>query len=446
MSAAAPTVPIPEYAPSIVSEFPRIFRQRLVESSIASKTLVDVLPVNLNNNARLQDRYLEFRLPGVKGSFIDLSKLILELKLGLTQADGQTKLEDSVNVSFTNGIANTIFKSIQVYIGDQMVETNPYFNYWSFIKMITSLSPTKLKTLGAVGNLFQDLNTGGGLVETYDAAYFNNLDSESKKRLKSLKEHGLHLTFPIMADIASSDQYLCDDIPVRIRLELSSEAWYVNTDGDGAGIRSHIDFAKLWVTRLQPYPSALLSLNNQLAAGHDTKTLFNKTLFKSIVLGKQQTSIVSDLPWGNVVPERLYAVMVEMNAFSGSYNKNGLYFSHSNLSEITVSLNGVSVYKNSVSFPHVCSQAYFNAIDSLGLENDTLLDFNSFKQGRTIFVYSLLPEDLQGAVPLEQSGNLRVSIQLAQGLDENIVILMFGDTKGVISVNADRNVVCDSRA
>ena len=441
MSAAAPTVPVPEYAPSIVSEFPRIFRQRLVESSIASKSLVDILPVNLNNNARLQDRYLEFRVPGVRGSFIDLSKLVLEMKLSLTQADGQTKLEEAVNVEFSNGIANAIFKSIQVYIGDQMVETNPYFNYWSFIKMITSLSPAKLRSLGDLGYLFQD-----GLVDTFDGGYFNSLSNESKKRLKSIKNNGLHLTFPIMADIASSDQYLCDDIPVRIRLELSNEAWYVNTDGDGAGIRAHIDFAKLWVTRLQPYPSALLSLNNQLAAGHDTKTLFNKTLFKSIVLGKQQTSIVSDLPWGNVIPERLYIVMVDMNAFSGTYNKNGLYFSNSKLSEITVSLNGVSVYKNSVSFPHECSQAYFNAIDSLGLENDTLLDFNGFKQGRTIFVYSLLPEDLQGTVPLEQSGNLRVSIQLAEGLDKNIVILMFGDTKGVISVNADRNVVCDSRA
>ena len=444
--AAAPTVPIAEYAPSIVSEFPRIYRQRLVESSIASKNLVDILPVNLNNNARLQDRYLEFRVPGVRGSFIDLSRLVLEMKLSLTQGDGQTKLEDEVNVAYINGTANTIFKSIQVYIGDQMVETNPYFNYWSFIKMITSLSPVKLKSLGEVGNLFQDHLTGGGLVETFDASYFDNLNNESKKQLKNIKENGLHLTFPIMADIASCDQYLCDDIPVRIRLELSNEAWYVNTDGNGSGIRSHIDSAKLWVTRLQPYATALLSLNKQLEAGHDTKTLFNKTLYKSLVLGKQQTSIVSDLPWGNVIPERLYIVIVEMNAFSGAYNKNGLYFSSSNLSEISVSLNGVSVYKNAVSFPHECSQAYFNAIESLGIENDTLLDFNGFKQGKTIFVYSLLPEDLQGTVPLEQSGNLRLSLQLKQGVDKNLVILMFGDTKGVISVNADRNVVCDSRA
>ena len=210
--APAPTVPVPEYAPSIVSEFPRIFRQRLVESSISSETLVDILPVNLSNNARLQDRYLEFCLPGVRGSFIDLSRLVLEMKFSLTQGDGQTKLEDAVNVFYSNGTANTIFKYIQVYIGDQMVETNPYFNYRSFIKMITTLSPVKLKSLGGVGNVFQDDITGGGFVDTFDGAYFNSLGNESKKKLKSIKENGLHLTFPIMADIASCDQYLCDDI------------------------------------------------------------------------------------------------------------------------------------------------------------------------------------------------------------------------------------------
>ena len=260
--AAAPTSPVPEYAPSIVSEFPRIFRQRLVESSIASKTNVDILPVNLSNNARLQVRCLEFRVPGVKGSFIDLSKLVLEMKLSMTQGDGQTKLEDGTNVIYSNGIANTIFESIQVYVGDQMVETNPYFNYWSFIKMVTSLSPTKLKSLGEVGNLFQEIKTGGGFVQTYDGGYFNNLNNHVKRQLKSIKEHGLHLTFPLMSDVSSCDQYLCDDIPLRIRLELANESWYINTDGDGSGIRSHIDFAKLWVTRLQPYPSALLALNN----------------------------------------------------------------------------------------------------------------------------------------------------------------------------------------
>lgn len=447
MASAAPSVPISDYALSVVDEFPRINRQRQVESSIASKTLVDILPVNLSSHARLKDKYLEFRVPGVKGAFIDLAKLILELKLSVTQADGQTKVEEAVNVEFCNGTANTMFKSIQVYVGDQMVESNPYFNYWSFLKMLTTFSTLKLKSFGEIGNLLKDNRSGGaGVAETYDAAYFTSLGSKYKRHLKDIKDHGLHLTFPLMSDITSCDQYLCDDIPLRIRLELANEAWYLNTDGDGSAVRAHIDFAKLWVTRLQPYPSALLALNKELETGKITRTIFNKTLYKSLVLGKQQTSIVCDQPWGNVIPERLYIVMADMRAFSGVYNKNGLYFKNADLSELTVSVNGMNMYKNTVSFPHECTRVYYDILDSLGVENDTLLDYDSFRKGRTVFVFSLLPEDIRGTVPLEHSGNLRISLQLKKGLDENLVIICFGDTKGVLSINSERHVSCDTRA
>lgn len=446
-SSAGATLPVSDFAASIVGEFPRINRQRHVESSISGKTVLDILPVNLSSHARLKDKYLEFRVPGVKGAFLDLAKLILEIKLSVTQPDGQTKLEDDVNIDFSNGTANTMFKSIQVYVGDQMVESNPFFNYWSFIKMITTFSSLKLKSFGELGNLLKDkLSGGGGIAETYDASYFTNLSNKSKTHLKNIKDHGLHLTFPIMSDVASCDQYLCDDIPVRIRMELANESWFVNTDGDGSTIRAHIDFAKLWVTRLQPYPAALQALNRQMELGKTSDSLFNKTLYKSLVLGKQQTSLVCDQPWGNVIPERLYVIMTDMTSFSGAYNKNGLYFKSADLSELTVSVNGMNLYKNTVSFPHECSQLFYNVVDGLGIENDTLLDYESFKRGRSLFVYTLLAEDVQGTVPLEHSGNLRVSLQLKKGIDTNIVILMFGDTKGVLSVNSERHVTCSSRA
>ena len=444
MQAAARTVPVSEYAPSIVGEFPRIHRQRPVESSIAQKTIVDILPINLNSNAKLQDRYLEFTVPGVKGSFIDLSKLVLEIKLSLTQRDGVTKLEDTVNVEFSNATSSTIFKSIQVYVGEQMLESNPYFNYFTYIKLLTSMSPLKLGSLGKIGNILSPSECGG--VENYTASYFGNLSVEMKSKMKAIKENGLHLTFPIVSDISSCDQYLCDDVPVKIRLELADEAWYLNTDGDGGVMRSHVDYAKLWVTYLQPYSSALQALNNQLNSGESTKSIFNKTLYKSIVLGRQQTSVVCDLPWGGVIPERLYVAMVNMNAFSGSYNRNGLYFSNANLANVTISIDGANVYKDKAHFPHECSHIYYNTLDGLGLDNNHLLDYEGFKKGSTVMVYSLTPDDVQGTLPLEQSGNLRVSIELKVGLDHNLVILLFGDTKGVLSINSERNVLCETRA
>jgi hypothetical protein len=439
------TLPVDQYAASISEDFPRITRERPVETSIASKSIIDILPTNLGSNHKLQDRYLEFRIPGIRGSLIDLGQLVLEIKLGITTSDGVTKLDDTQNVTLVNGTANTMFKSVQVYVGDQMVESNPYFSYWSFIKMITTLNSHKLNSLCKLGNMTQNYRDGG-VPNVVTAGFFTK--PEEKGFSTILKSDGLHLNFPLLLDIASCDQYLCDDIPIRLRLELAPESWILMSDQDGSAYQLNIDFAKLWVTRLHPYPSALASLNKALESGQGkvTKSIFNKTLYKSLVLGRQQSSIVADMPWGQIVPDNLYVCMVPMTAFSGAYNRNGLYFPHAGMKAISVTVNGTAVFSNTCKFPNDSAQLYYTCLESLGLTNDTLLTYESFKSGRMVLIYNLGAENLANTLPLQRSGNLRVSIQLEKGLDENMVVLLFGDTKGVLSVNADRSVFVETRA
>ena len=70
-------VSVEEYSASIVHEFPRLFRQRMVESSISSKTIQDILPINLSSSGKLEAKHLEFRIPGSRGAFIDLSSKLV---------------------------------------------------------------------------------------------------------------------------------------------------------------------------------------------------------------------------------------------------------------------------------------------------------------------------------------------------------------------------------
>ena len=64
---------------------------RALESSIASRNKLDILPVNLegHNNA-LTDNYIEFRIPGVTGQFLDLSTLAIDLRARVTKIDGSS--------------------------------------------------------------------------------------------------------------------------------------------------------------------------------------------------------------------------------------------------------------------------------------------------------------------------------------------------------------------
>ena len=441
-------IPVPEYINSVVDEFPKITKGRAIESSIASRYVTDILPVNLSSNLRITDKYLEFRIEGVRGAFIDLSKLILELKLSLSKTDGQTKLGDDDHFSFINGIGNTLFKSVQVYIGDQVCESNPLYSYWSYIKMLTSFSPDSMETLGQLMGFRNDFSAFGTRTSAFTADSFTNASDKEKAFIKNCKAHGLHLTFPLMIDVASSDQYLPDGINVRIRLEMAKQAWFLNGVNNVADVQCNVDFAALHVTRLCPYPSALNSLNKALGAGTGrvTRTIFNKTLSKQLVLAKGQTSLTSDLPFGQIIPERLYCIIVPMTAFAGSYTENGLYFSHHNISEVTLTVNGSVMYNNSMQFPHQCSRVFYQTLEALGLENKTCLSYDVFKEGHTLFVFNLLPEDLRNALPVEQSGNLRLSITLKEGVNKNLIVMLFGDIKSVLSIDQSRNVHVDSRA
>ena len=127
-------IPISNYVARITESYPNVNRQRTVESSINSKETIDFLPTNIGINQSISDKYLEYRINGTVGLFLDLSSIIMELQL-----------------KPQNGLSNTIFKSVTVFINDKMVESNPFFNHSSYVKLLKQLDKTQVDTYGSCG-------------------------------------------------------------------------------------------------------------------------------------------------------------------------------------------------------------------------------------------------------------------------------------------------------
>ena len=51
-----------------------------------------------------------------------------------------------------------------------------------------------------------------------------------------------------------------------------------------------------------------------------------------------------DRPFNMVIPEKLHVLIVNMNAYSGRSNLNGLYFEHAGLENVHVTVNGNIIY------------------------------------------------------------------------------------------------------
>ena len=106
-------------------------------------------------NRDLSDKYIEFRINGVPGSFIDLSSLLLELTVKPINTDG-SNVADDINLALVNGLSNTLFKSVSVFINEKMIESNPLYNYTAYIKLLKSMNANNINTIGKCGFFYDD--------------------------------------------------------------------------------------------------------------------------------------------------------------------------------------------------------------------------------------------------------------------------------------------------
>ena len=435
-------IPISSYTAGISESFPNINRQRIVESSINSKERFDSMPVNVGVNQVLSDRYLEFRINGVVGSFIDLSSLLIELMVKPV-TNTYNNLADDVNVAVVNGLANTLFKSVTVFINEKMVESNPIYNYSSYIKQLKSINSNILTTIAKCGSFYDDMNNTG-VTKTYNAALFADGETTlEKKRLDSIKRDGIDICFPLLLDIASIDMYLLDGVDIRIRLEMANNNWIIKSDTQH-NIHMRVGKAKLWLDRVTPHYNALLALNKGLSI-KPMEYIFTKTLHKTYVIGANESSIMIDQPFGTCIPDRLTMLIVDMNGFAGRTNENGLFFEHCDLANTHITINGSTLYNINTEFPHKFAQSYFETQRALGLDKENLITYDSYTKGRSVFCFNFVHEILEGSLPVELSASLRINLKFANNIPSPRVIILLADTTGVLTIDSNRVVTCDVR-
>ena len=180
-----------------------------------------------------------------------------------------------------------------------------YLTLIRLLKMVTTIPEEKFDFMGRAGAFFRDDHSEKGIVDTYDASYFTSANKQDKLMLSHLKEHGLSMTVPLLLGIASLDAYLLDDTIVRLRLEIANKSWMLNTHEDGNSFKFILDSAKLWVDRVVPHVASLESLNLscvECCASKAFQYTYNRSLYKSYVLGINQSSLLDELPFSSIIP------------------------------------------------------------------------------------------------------------------------------------------------
>ena len=433
-------VPVGNYTAGVVDSFPRANRIRSVEAAVSDRITESIAPVNQTTNQKITDRYISFHIQGVEGTFVDLSSLGLELALSLSKADGEALNEDT-NIVLVNGLLNTLFKNVQVYIGNKLVESANMNSYTSYIKLLTHNKSHLVKMHQRLAYFFNDYR-GSGCKDTFDDSYFANLNQLEKKVINSAKQNGLHLIGNLFLDTVSFDQYLLDNTDIKIKMELNNDDWIMNSDAALTDVKLNINSANLLIDKIIPRPSALLALHKSLTQPNAMlEYMYTNTLTRAYTLGLNQTTISINNPFNACVPDRLFMVFMDMEAYNGSYTRNGIYFNHYNLNSLNVSLNGSAIYNINCKFPSDYSQLYYTTCKTLGLESDHLVHHDSFDKGRCVIALKFTPEHTEDTINLERNGNLKIDLKFDNPINKNIIILLMGETQATMNIDGSRTIL-----
>ncbi|XP_068227639.1 uncharacterized protein [Palaemon carinicauda] len=435
-------IPVSSYMAGISESYPNVNRQRLIESSINSKERVDFMPSNVGINQVLSDRYIEFRVNGVVGSFLDLSSITLELFIRITR--NGVNLTAAQNVGVVNGVSNTLFKSVSVFLNEKMVESCPLYNYLSYMKMLMNVKPDSLENIARCGYFYDDYCKEHGITRQYTDDTSKEGECLEVKQMPKLKIYGINTYFPILLDLATIDMYLMDFVNLRIRLELANDSWVMNTDKEGHLNNLTIQQSKLWIDLVTPHYNAMAALNQSLLS-KPIQYIFSKSLYKTYVVGINESSIMIDEPFGSCIPDKMTLALIDMRHFSGDYTRNPLFFHHANVNNIHITINGSTVYNINAAFPERVVQAYYESRKAIGIDDENIISLDSFTEGRTIFNFNFVHEDMEEALPVERSASMRIILKLTTAVTTPHLIMLFGDTTGILSIDADRIIHCDVR-
>ena len=182
---------------------------------------------------------------------------------------------------------------------------------------------------------------------------------------------------PLMFDFAAAQTYLVDGVDIKIRLDLAPPALVINSPDPERYVYS-LQSIKLWSTKIIPYPEALVSLNKSLTNGSTLDYIFPRPLIKSFVFPKGHSTLSVDNVFNGVVPEMMYVLFMDQENAKGAYGKNSAYFTHANVNNIRVEVNGHTIFALTGTYPDHITKMLQRTLDSIQSEC-YLLTVDSFR-------------------------------------------------------------------
>lgn len=344
--------------------------------------------------------------------------------------------EDWDSVTPAQYFLHSIFSQCDVLIGNNEITNSPQtYQYRAFIESLLAFSESAKRT-HLKASMYGGSEYRNQQIRPDDSTGNNGRIFEMMGRLH------LDLTFQQKLMIGGCD--------IKIKILPSDPKFYFNISKNGLSASLEFLEVTLQVHKSRVFPS-IVSAHAEAMRVSPVVYPITRCEVKRVGIPQGQLDFIQDVIRGPL-PRRVLMMLVDTNAFNGSYDKDPFIFKN-------YGVNYCSVFVNSTQYPTKAFMPNFEkglftreymklmqALNQNGTDVYTDLTMESFKQDKTIFAFDFAPDLSSGPgeaghANILTEGVLRLAIRFTQQTTEAINVLLYCEFDECFGIDYNRTVV-----
>ena len=375
---------------------------------------------------------IDFNIPPQSSAYVDLKNSVLNVKLRLTDAQGNPIKEEAV-LALINLPLHTIFRQVDVtFQQTPLSHIGTNYAYKSYIDTILKTNHATQSNVLSSQLFYKDNGfapdsadgkTGGngGLFERYLATKGGKI---------------VDLEGPLFLDLFQQSRLLVNGVSIGLKLWPSLDSFRIMSDSVNPDEKVQlVDVRfKLCVQRLN---GGVLVAHEKLFQNQPALYPYLRSEIKTASIAPGQYGFNADDTFQGLVPSKLVVGLVSSAAYTGDYSRNPLNFQTYDCSSVGLYVDGQS-YPAQPLQPNYSADQFVDCYRTLTLfRKDINVSRNDYKYGYCLYV---LDVDPYYTFNTKRKGHCRLELKFAKPLPESVTLIMYAKFPEILHINQSRAV------
>ena len=394
---------------------------------------------------------IEFYVSGTGDEYLDLARTQLFVKAKITKANG-TAIDADTQVGPVNLFLHSLFSQVDVSLNERLISpsTNTY-PYRAMIETLLNYGEEAKTSQLSMAMFYKD--TPGKMDVANPVAADDAANKGLKVRYDFTKEsHIVDMMGPIHSDIFFQDRLMLNGVNLRIKLNRAKNSFCLMSSAAAPTFKVVITEAILFVRRVKLASSIILG--HAAALKHSSaKYPVRRIDCKVLSIPRGFSSFNPDNISLGHIPKRIVLVLVDTQAYNGTYSTNPFNFKHHNLTQVGVYVDGEQIPRKPLflNFDEARGQnviagyqSLFSGTGKLSQDAGNQISRSDYGSGYTAFCFDLSPDHCSGDhFELIKQGNLRAELHFKEPLANTVNLIVYAEFQNVIEIDGNRNVLFD---